>query len=99
MDIGERVKLPDNRVAAIARVAHEAGARTFASSVHLHATFDSDDKATGSLHYLARAFGEDAGAATSAAWAFVGDSANDAACFNAFGATSLRRTCSRTSRR
>lgn len=86
-DIGERVKLPEDRVAAIARVIAAAGARSFASSVHIHATFDVDDKATGTIAYLARAFGEDPGAATSARWAFVGDSGNDAACFAAFWTT------------
>jgi hydroxymethylpyrimidine pyrophosphatase-like HAD family hydrolase len=64
-----------------------AGARSFASSVHVHATYDLDDKASGAIAYLARAFGEDAGAAASARWAFVGDSGNDAACFGAFRTT------------
>jgi HAD superfamily hydrolase (TIGR01484 family) len=86
-DIGERVKLPEERVVAIARVIAAAGARTFASSVHIHATFETDDKASGTLHFLARAFGEDAGAATAARYAFVGDSGNDAACFSAFRMT------------
>ena len=69
------------------RVITGAGARSFLSSVHLHATFDPDDKASGSIAYLARAFGEDPGAATRARWAFVGDSGNDAACFAAFRVT------------
>ncbi len=86
-DIGERVKLPDDRIAAILQAIAAAGARSFASSVHVHATFDTDDKASGTISYLARAFGEDAGAATSARWAFVGDSGNDATCFAAFRTT------------
>jgi len=86
-DIGERVRLPEDRVEAILRVVAAAGARSFASSVHVHATYDADDKASGAVAYLARAFGEDAGAATSARWAFVGDSGNDAACFGAFRTT------------
>jgi len=86
-DIGERMRLPDDRVAAILRVIQGAGARSFASSVHVHATFDPDDKASGTLGYLVRAFGEDAGAATAARYAFVGDSGNDAACFAAFRVT------------
>jgi HAD superfamily hydrolase (TIGR01484 family) len=86
-DIGERVKLPADRVAEITRVIARAGARSFASSVHVHATFDIDDKASGTLRYLATAFGEDAGAATSARYAFLGDSGNDAACFGAFRLT------------
>jgi HAD superfamily hydrolase (TIGR01484 family) len=86
-DVGERVKMPEDRVAAILRVVAAAGARSFVSSVHLHATFDVDDKASGTLRYLASALGEDAGAATAAAYAFVGDSGNDAACFAAFRMT------------
>jgi HAD superfamily hydrolase (TIGR01484 family) len=86
-DIGERVKLPEDRVRAILETIAAAGARSFASSVHVHATFDTDDKASGAVAYLARAFREDAGAATNARWAFVGDSGNDAACFGAFRTT------------
>jgi HAD superfamily hydrolase (TIGR01484 family) len=86
-DIGERVRLPGDRIAALAQLVVDAGARTTRSSVHLHATFDADDKATGTLAYLARAFAEDPGAATGARWAFCGDSGNDAACFAAFRTT------------
>ncbi len=86
-DIGERVKLPAERVASILRVIAAAGARSFRSSVHVHATFDIDDKASGAIAYLARALGEDPGAATGGRWAFVGDSGNDAACFSAFRTT------------
>jgi hydroxymethylpyrimidine pyrophosphatase-like HAD family hydrolase len=53
----------------------------------VHATFDTDDKASGTLRYLARVLGEDPGAATSARYAFLGDSGNDAACFGAFAVT------------
>jgi hydroxymethylpyrimidine pyrophosphatase-like HAD family hydrolase len=54
--------------------------------VHLHATFDSDDKASGALRFCGRELGEDPGAAV---WrfAFAGDSGNDAACFAAFRTT------------
>ena len=86
-DIGERVKLPEDRVTEIVRVIAREGARSFASSVHVHATFDTDDKASGTLRYLARVLGEDPGAATSARYAFLGDSGNDAACFGAFRVT------------
>jgi HAD superfamily hydrolase (TIGR01484 family) len=86
-DIGERVKLPEDRVAAILATIAAAGARSFASSVHVHATFDIDDKASGAIAFLARAFGEDAGAASAGRWAFIGDSGNDAACFSAFRTT------------
>ena len=85
-DIGERVRLSSDRVDRIAEVIVRAGARTTRSSVHIHATFDADDKASGAIAFLARAFGEDAGSAK-ARYAFVGDSGNDAACFGAFGLT------------
>ena len=57
-DIGERVKLPPERVATLLAAIAAAGARSFTSSVHVHATFDTDDKASGSIAFLARAFGE-----------------------------------------
>jgi hydroxymethylpyrimidine pyrophosphatase-like HAD family hydrolase len=60
-----------------------AGARTTRSSVHIHATFDADDKASGAVRFLADVFGEDPGRAVNR-YAFVGDSGNDAACFAAF---------------
>ncbi len=85
-DIGERVRLPVDRVDMLARLIVERGARTTRSSVHLHATFDTDDKASGAVHLLGRAFGEDAGSALRR-YAFVGDSGNDAACFASFTTT------------
>jgi HAD superfamily hydrolase (TIGR01484 family) len=85
-DIGERVSLRPDRVALIVHTIREAGARTTQSSVHVHATFDADDKASGSIAFLVRTFGEDAGAAR-VRYAFAGDSGNDAACFNAFRTT------------
>lgn len=85
-DVGERVRLPEDRIDAIARIIDEAGARRSRSSVHLHATFDGDDKASGALRFCARELGVDPGAAI-ARFAFVGDSGNDAACFAAFRTT------------
>ncbi len=85
-DIGERLRLPPERVALVRACIVRAGARTTQSSVHLHATFDVDDKASGAVGTLARVFGEDAGAAL-VRYAFVGDSGNDAACFAAFHTT------------
>jgi len=85
-DIGERASLPEERIAAVVHLATQAGARTTRSSVHLHASFDEDDKASGAVAFLCERFGEDAGAAR-AHYAFVGDSANDAACFGAFSVT------------
>jgi len=98
-DVGERVTMPADRIAAIVAAIAAAGARSFVSSVHVHATFDIDDKASGSIAYLGRAFAEDAGAATSWRWGFVGDSGNDAACFGAFqttfGVANVRRNLAR----
>ena len=85
-DIGERVTLADDRVTAIVAEIERAGARWSRSSVHLHATFDVADKASGVVGFLGAALGEDAGAAL-VRWAFVGDSGNDAACFAAFRTT------------
>jgi HAD superfamily hydrolase (TIGR01484 family) len=85
-DIGERVKLQGDLVDRIAAEIVAYGARTTRSSVHLHATFDEDDKASGAVEFIGRAFGVDAGAAL-ATFAFIGDSSNDAACFAAFDTT------------
>jgi HAD superfamily hydrolase (TIGR01484 family) len=85
-DIGERRQLPPEVVRAVAREIEAAGARWVASSVHLHATYDVDDKATGVVRFCARELGEDPGRAR-ASFAFVGDSANDASCFAAFRTT------------
>lgn len=85
-DVGELVTLPDERVRLIAHEIAEAGARSTQSSVHLHATYDFDDKATGAVRFCAREFGEEPGAALSR-FAFAGDSGNDAACFAAFRTT------------
>ncbi|MCA9624142.1 MAG: HAD hydrolase family protein [Myxococcales bacterium] len=85
-DIGERAKQPEAVVQALTAEAHDLGARTFRSSIHLHITLDADDKASGTLHTLSQVRGEEPSAALSS-WAFVGDSANDQACFTAFRTT------------
>jgi len=85
-DIGERMKLPDERVSAVTQLIHEAGARSMRSSVHLHATYDTDDKASGALRFVSQQLGVEAGAAL-VRFAFVGDSGNDASCFAAFRTT------------
>jgi HAD superfamily hydrolase (TIGR01484 family) len=85
-DIGERVQMPKDRVDRIADVIVSAGARTTRSSVHIHATLDPEDKASGTLAFLSRVFGDDPGSAKSR-YAFVGDSGNDSACFAAFALT------------
>jgi HAD superfamily hydrolase (TIGR01484 family) len=99
-DIGERVKLPDDRIAALHQVVSAAGARTTRSSVHLHASFERDDKASGAMRFVRERFGEDPGSAVYR-WAFVGDSSNDAACFSAirttFGVANVRAFVSKLS--
>lgn len=85
-DIGENVRVPPETVARAASIIAEHGARSSASSVHLHATFDGDDKATGTVRLLATRFGVDVGMARSR-WAFAGDSGNDRACFAGFETT------------
>jgi HAD superfamily hydrolase (TIGR01484 family) len=85
-DIGETVRVPEDRIAILQRVIVEHGAWTTRSSVHVHATFDGEDKASGAVRFASTAFGEDAGAARFR-WAFAGDSANDRSCFSAFRTT------------
>jgi hypothetical protein len=85
-DVGERMRLAEDRIAAIVAEIARAGARWTRSSVHLHATFDAADKASGAVAFLHQRLGEDTGRALGT-WAFVGDSGNDAACFAAFETT------------
>ncbi len=97
-DIGERARLPEARIAALVALIEQEGARTTRSSVHLHATLDADDKASGALRFCNVHLGEDPGSARSR-FAFVGDSGNDAACFAAFrttfGVANVRASLSR----
>ncbi|MBI2396112.1 MAG: HAD hydrolase family protein [Deltaproteobacteria bacterium] len=85
-DIGERRKLPRERVEALRAFVLGQGARATMSSVHLHASFEGDDKASGALRVLLLLRRLDAGAARARA-VFVGDSENDAACFACFRTT------------
>ncbi len=85
-DVGERVRLPLERVRSIVREIEAAGARWSLSSIHLHATFDADDKASGAVRFCARELGEEPASALTR-FAFVGDSQNDAPCFSAFRTT------------
>jgi HAD superfamily hydrolase (TIGR01484 family) len=82
-DIGD---VPPDRVEEIRSAAVALGAHCFQSSMHLHITLDTDDRASGTLHALARAFDEDPSAALTR-YAFIGNSANDEACFSAFRTT------------
>ena len=85
LDIGEHRKV-DPRIVDEARAfAESLGARTFASSVHTHLTFEIGDKATG-FEAAVRGLGRDPAGAFERA-AFAGDSGNDAAAFAAFGLT------------
>lgn len=97
-DVGERVLLPEADVAALVAILRAAGARITRSSVHVHATFERDDKASGVMRFLRTRFGVDVGAALHR-YAFAGDSGNDAACFGAFrttfGVANVRASLSR----
>jgi HAD superfamily hydrolase (TIGR01484 family) len=86
LDIGETQRVPKDVVLAMVQRAGELGVRTFVSTVHLHLTLDTADKASGTIGMLADRFGEDPARAPER-YAFVGDSPNDAACFSAFGLT------------
>jgi HAD superfamily hydrolase (TIGR01484 family) len=85
LDIGEHRNVDPKIVDEARAFAESLGARTFASSVHTHLTFEIGDKATG-FAALSRALGRDPQVALSRA-AFAGDSGNDAAAFAAFGLT------------
>lgn len=82
-DIGEFRQVAPDRVAEASAFLRAQGARVFVSSVHLHASFDYADKASGAVRLLARDTGLDA-TAVRHAFAYLGDSENDAACFAAF---------------
>lgn len=86
LDVGEHARVERPIVRDLERRARASGARTFTSSVHLHLTFDADDKASGAMRAIARTTGVEATAARSA-FAYVGDSGNDAAAFAAFDCT------------
>jgi HAD superfamily hydrolase (TIGR01484 family) len=85
-DVGERVQLPEGRTRAVIAEIERVGARWSRSSVHLHATFDVDDKATAALRFCATELGVDPSAAL-VRFAFVGDSGNDGPCFATFRTT------------
>lgn len=82
-DVGEHQRVAQDVVSSVRRRAEAQGARTTLSSVHLHISFDTDDKASGSVAFLRRRFGVDSTRAL-ATYAYVGDSENDAPCFAAF---------------
>jgi HAD superfamily hydrolase (TIGR01484 family) len=82
-DIGEQERVPKERVAVVRAFAEARGASTLASSVHLHLSFDREDKASGIVRLIRKLRGVDPSAVL-ARYAFIGDSENDAACFAAF---------------
>ena len=82
-DIGEQELVPKDRVAAVRAFAEARGASTLASSVHLHLTFDREDKASGVVRLIRELRGVDPSAILTR-YAFIGASENDAACFAAF---------------
>ena len=86
LDVGEHRRVDAADVRRIREAAAHAGVRTLVSSIHLHLSFEADDKASGTVRLLTERFGEDATGALFR-WAFAGDSANDAAAFAAFRTT------------
>src|SRR4029079_7976497 len=56
-DIGERTKVDEADVAILGQRVIAAGARTTRSSVHLHASFERDDKASGAVRFVRERFG------------------------------------------
>lgn len=85
-DIAEHTIVEPTTVERAIHFAEERGARTSVSSIHLHVTFDTDDKATGTLRFLSATLGMDP-TRSRAKFAFIGDSGNDAAAFAAFDTT------------
>lgn len=82
-DIGEYRQVGARRVEEASAFLRARGARVFVSSVHLHATFDYADKASGAVRLLAADSGLDA-TEVRHAFAYLGDSENDSSCFAAF---------------
>jgi HAD superfamily hydrolase (TIGR01484 family) len=83
LDVGEHRSVDAVVIREMRALARARGVSTLVSSVHMHLTLETDDKATGTLRVLVDRFGEDATSARRR-YAFVGDSANDAAAFAAF---------------
>jgi HAD superfamily hydrolase (TIGR01484 family) len=84
-DIGEFNRATREEIELASSTAEALGARTTRSSVHLHVTFDQEDKATGAVRFLS-AQGYDS-TRILRRFAFIGDSQNDAPCFAAFRTT------------
>lgn len=82
-DIAESTTLDPATVRSVAELARERGARVVRSSIQLHVSFESDDKASGAVRFLKLLHGVDPTAARFR-FAFIGDSENDGSCFAAF---------------
>ena len=93
-DIAEFNQASPEDIRRAVQLGLEAGARVIRSSIHLHFTFDADDKASGAIRFAVNRLGEDP---TSARFrfAFIGDSENDSPAFAGFattiGVANLRR--------
>ena len=85
-DIAETQDISVANVSLVRAFLEAHGARTATSSIHLHATFDTHDKATGALAFLYRELQIDPAVALDSV-PFIGDSANDRPCFSAFAQT------------
>ncbi len=91
-DVGELVTLPRDRIDLVVREYQGSARRAHhpvSTFVHLHATFDVDDKATGAVPLSSRAAarGGSGSGRRFVRFAFAGDSSNDAPCFAAFRLT------------
>jgi HAD superfamily hydrolase (TIGR01484 family) len=80
-DVGEHTRLPSSTVERLLAIIEDEGLCATRSSIHVHAAPGPWDKATGGLWAIGAALGAPPDAA---AWAFVGDSGNDAAAFARF---------------
>jgi HAD superfamily hydrolase (TIGR01484 family) len=85
-DVREFAKIPDVRINALQAFLLSEGAATLRSSVHVHASFEVCDKASGFFQFAHYRWQELKETLINTV-AFVGDSGNDAACFAAFGTT------------
>ncbi len=85
LDVGERARVPADVVRRVQDAVVARGARTFASSIHVHLTLEAYDKASGFAAFVRRRGRDPVRALRTAA--FVGDSANDASGFASFGLT------------
>jgi HAD superfamily hydrolase (TIGR01484 family) len=86
LDVGEHRRVGSAAIRDITALARSRGVRTLVSSIHLHLTLETDDKASGTIRLLVEHFGEDATGAR-LRHAYVGDSTNDGAAFAAFALT------------